>query len=95
LHGTSPLPSSPHQTSGRLAIEPVCQGRIARAEALGMEIILEIFTTLWTAVNRDAGWLVDDKHHPVAIEKPCEQFFVGYGRRPLWLDRASTTSRAI
>jgi hypothetical protein len=49
----------------------------------------------WTAVDRDAGWLVDDKHHPVAIEKPCEQFFVGHGRRPLWLDRASTTSRAI
>jgi hypothetical protein len=74
----------------------VCQGRIARqAEAQGMEIILEIFTTLRTAMNSDPGGFVDDKHHPVAIEKPCEQFFVGYGRRPLWLDRASTTSRAI
>jgi hypothetical protein len=33
-------------------------------------------------MDRDPGGLVDDKHHPVAIEKPGEQFFVGHGCSP-------------
>jgi hypothetical protein len=59
------------------------QGRVARqAEAQGMEILLKVFAALWATMDRDSGGLVDDKHHPVAIEKPGEQFFVGHGCSP-------------
>jgi fused signal recognition particle receptor len=71
-----------HQAAGGVAVEPMRERRLARqAEAERVEIILEARAPFRTGVNRDAGGLIEDKHHPVAIEEAASCFFRGHGKK--------------
>ena len=80
--------SSEHETTGRLAIEPMGERWLSRqAEAQRFEIVLEAGAALRPAMHGDAGRLVEDEHQSVAVEQPRSCFFgrhgdIGYREEP-------------
>ena len=73
---------SEHQAARRVAIEPVGErGLPGQAEAQGVKIVLEARSAFRTGVNSDAGWLIENEHHSVAIEQPRCCFFQRHGEK--------------
>src|SRR5262249_47562965 len=60
--------SSKYEATGRLAVEPVGQGRPARqAETKRVEIVFEARAAFRPGMHGDAGGRVDDEHQNVAV----------------------------
>ena len=71
-----------HQAAGGVTIEPMGERGLARqAEAERVEIVLEARAPFRPGVNGDAGGLIEDKHHPVAVEEAASCFFRGHGKK--------------
>ena len=73
---------SKHQTAGGVAVEPMGKARPARqAEAQGVKIVFEAWAPFRPGVNGDAGGLIENEHHAVAIEEPRCCFFRRHGEK--------------
>ena len=73
---------SEHQAARGVAVEPMGEGGPARqAESQGFEIILEARAAFWPGMNGDAGGLIENEYHPVAIEEPRCCFFRRHGEK--------------
>ena len=74
--------SSEHQTTRRVAVEPMRKPGLARqAEAQGVKIILEARAAFRPGMNGDAGGLIENEHQPVAIEEARSCFFRRHGEK--------------
>src|SRR4051812_36695737 len=68
-----------HEASRRIAVQPMRQsGAPRQAEAQRIKIGLQIVAALRTAVDGNAGGLVDDEHQPVSMEQPGNELFTGH-----------------
>src|SRR5579872_2276951 len=75
------MPSEDQAARG-VAVQAVRKRWLTRQpEAQGVKIVLEARSAFRTGMNRDAGRLVENEHHPVAIDEPRCRFFRGHGRK--------------
>ncbi len=73
---------SEHEAAGGVAVEPMRKRRPSRqAEAQGVKVVLEARAAFRPGVNGDAGWLIENEHHPVAIEEARSCFFRRHGKK--------------
>ncbi len=68
---------APEQQAARgVPVQPMGEPRIARqAEAQVSETLFEILAALGTSMDRQARGLVENQHHPVAVEQPRINLF--------------------
>src|SRR3984957_11471194 len=73
---------SEHEAAGGARVEPMRKRRPSRqAEAQGVKVVLEARAAFRPGVNGDAGGLIENEHHPVAIEEPRSCFFRRHGKK--------------
>ncbi len=65
-----------HEAAGGVAVEPMGErGPARQAEFQRLEALFQIFAAFGATMHGDARRLVDDQHHPVAVDEAGNDLF--------------------